>query len=350
MNDEGIRIVSTKSRCKEAPGIILSSADEVVYYIPTSCDLDTNTRHITIAEDVGSSGILSSWLSTPVKVKINIAACGKNVVVFNDALGQLWTFGFNIVRQACHPSMQRMSSDPLMEKVADGINAKQLAVGDSHILILTHSSELYSYGRGDSGELGTGCRLLWSDKPQKVSLPDNNETLNQIAAGSRFSAVISKPSNFLYTFGCGAYFRLGHGSDEDCLSPTKVTALEGVGTMIDYGSGGGCSWSGIKAVACGSWHAVAVAADTNDVYTWGWNKFGQCGGGMKYYDRSMANLTTLPSLYRSILSIPADPFIPTSLDSHNISSYFLHHSLLFFFFFCSHLMNGIRFYSSRRCW
>ena len=30
-------------------------------------------------------------------------------------------------------------------------------------------------------------------------------------------------------------------------------------------------------VACGVWHTATVACDTFDVYTWGWNKFGQCG-------------------------------------------------------------------------
>jgi hypothetical protein len=39
------------------------------------------------------------------------------------------------------------------------------------------------------------------------------------------------------------------------------------------------SSSGIALVACGIWHTVAVAADTNDVYSWGWNKYGQCGTG-----------------------------------------------------------------------
>ena len=34
---------------------------------------------------------------------------------------------------------------------------------------------------------------------------------------------------------------------------------------------------GIGRVSCGKWHAVALAADSLDVYVWGWCSFGQGG-------------------------------------------------------------------------
>jgi len=52
----------------------------------------------------------------------------------------------------------------------------------------------------------------------------------------------------VYTFGSGAYYRLGHGTDDgDALLPTEVEAL-----------------GGIRIVACssGRWHTVVTAADT----------------------------------------------------------------------------------------
>ena len=46
---------------------------------------------------------------------------------------------------------------------------------------------------------------------------------------------------------------------------------------------------GIAMVSCGVWHTVAVAKDTHDVYTWGWNKFGQCGTRPRELDPSSSS-------------------------------------------------------------
>ena len=52
--------------------------------------------------------------------------------------------------------------------------------------------------------------------------------------------------------------------------PTLVSSLEGVGILNDDGTSGG-----IAMVTCSTWHMVAVAVGSNDVFAWGWNKFGQ---------------------------------------------------------------------------
>ena len=50
---------------------------------------------------------------------------------------------------------------------------------------------------------------------------------------------------------------------------------------------------GIAMVSCGVWHTVAVAKDTHDVYTWGWNKFGQCGARPRGQDPSSSSSRTV---------------------------------------------------------
>lgn len=86
-------------------------------------------------------------------------------------------------------------------------------------------------------------------------------------------------SRRLYTFGSGIYYRLGHGTTEDCLEPTLVSRLleeeDPVGdvevlnediyeTVASFT--GLCG--GIERVALGTWHMVAVTCGMNDVYTW----------------------------------------------------------------------------------
>ena len=86
---------------------------------------------------------------------------------------------------------------------------------------------------------------------------------------------------------------------------------------------------GISLVACGVWHTVAVASDTYDVYSWGWNKYGQCGvsvtAGLSHpypYSTSSSSFTstsTSPArqTYPSNENIPVDPLnIPVNPAKH----------------------------------
>jgi len=51
-----------------------------------------------------------------------------------------------------------------------------------------------------------------------------------------------------------------------------VQDLQGIG---QYQIDGTCD--GASIVSCGQWHMIVVATSTNEVYGWGWNKYGQLG-------------------------------------------------------------------------
>lgn len=157
----------------------------------------------------------------------------------------------------------------LWEPISRPIKISQIATGDSHVLCLSHQGVLFSTGSGDSGELGVGRRINWSDDLHQVHIHDNDPVC-AIGAGSCISAAVCGTSKYVCTFGSGAYYRLGHGNDDDCLVPKLVQCLEGVGIQYPDGTS-----SGIAFIACGTWHMVAVAAGSGDVYSWGWNKYGQ---------------------------------------------------------------------------
>lgn len=48
----------------------------------------------------------------------------------------------------------------------------------------------------------------------------------QVACGDMYSAAVSA-SGLLFTWGCGSYGRLGHGSRDDCSRPAVVEGLRG---------------------------------------------------------------------------------------------------------------------------
>lgn len=117
----------------------------------------------------------------------------------------------------------------------------QIAAGESHCLVIADRNALYSFGTGSCGELGIESTPSYVNTLQLVRFP-NNDGVKYIAAGSYYSAAISV-TGILYTFGCGAYYRLGHGTDENCSVPRKVEALEGVGMPGPHGTSSGKTMS-----------------------------------------------------------------------------------------------------------
>lgn len=69
----------------------------------------------------------------------------------------------------------------------------------------------------------------------------------------------------MYTWGRGNYGRLGHGTAEDCLVPTMISAL---------------SDEHIVKVACGSFYAHTLCVTSQGrVYSWGDGDYGKLGRG-----------------------------------------------------------------------
>jgi hypothetical protein len=141
-----------------------------------------------------------------------------------------------------------------------------------HTLIAS-KTKCYVVGKGSYGQLGLGPETL--ETFSFVPLPNIplNEYPISIAVSAYHSCVVTAPYGHLYTFGNGAYYRLGNGSTESNLYyPMKVESLVGVGHLNEQFIPGG-----ICMVACSTWHTIAIAKGSNDIYGWGWNKFGQIG-------------------------------------------------------------------------
>ena len=144
----------------------------------------------------------------------------------------------------------------------------KISVGEMHCLLLTENGNVYSLGRGTSGELGLGSLITWQEVPTLIKI---GKIITDISAGSHYSIFVSSDGS-VYTCGNAAYCRLGQSNDEnnssinddDILIPTLVESLQGVHVTRCY---------------AGTWHSMVVVDSTADVFVWGWNKFGQLGLG-----------------------------------------------------------------------
>ncbi|XP_021888390.1 ultraviolet-B receptor UVR8-like isoform X3 [Carica papaya] len=164
--------------------------------------------------------------------------------------------------------------------------------------------QVWGWGYGGEGQLGLGSRIKMVSSPHLIrcieehaSATDRSLVMHQgstkvsdqvskvpgsyvkaISCGGRHSAVITDGGKLL-TFGWGLYGQCGHGNTNDQLRPTVVSSL--LGTQV-------------QSVAAGLWHTVCISTEGR-VYAFGGNQFGQLGTGTDHAETS-PKLLDAPSL------------------------------------------------------
>ena len=128
----------------------------------------------------------------------------------------------------------------------------QIAGGDDHTLFLTSEGRVYACGLSIGGQLGLADdneafedRTFpdFLDKPVLVTLPDKDDPVIQVSAGTRTSMAITE-NGVLYMWGEGSQSELGAGDSEMLTEPTVIVRKDG-------------SWSAIMG-SCGGQHALAL--------------------------------------------------------------------------------------------
>jgi RCC1 and BTB domain-containing protein len=122
-----------------------------------------------------------------------------------------------------------------------GKKVKNIACGDYHTMALTLEDELYAWGEGNCGQLGTGGK---DDvhTPKRININFNNSLLlndyssrdsgkekpriHQISLGGKHSLLLTNKGH-LYVCGYGSQGQLGIGKTENVTEPTLVASLVG---------------------------------------------------------------------------------------------------------------------------
>lgn len=154
---------------------------------------------------------------------------------------------------------------------------KQISCGSGHTVILDRKGQVFTWGRGDDGRLGHGDNG-WKYVPRLVEALAGKQ-IQQVTCGSYHTAAVSFTGE-LFTWGGGMYGKLGHGDENGHAVPVQVTALSSVAVVQ---------------VACGSRHTV-VLTQSLEVYSWGDKENGVAGHsaleteGHQYAPRIVAGL------------------------------------------------------------
>jgi len=153
---------------------------------------------------------------------------------------------------------------------------KDIAVGSEHCVVVTHSADLWAWGKGQHGQLGTG-RARNEKEPVLISAIQPYQVLT-CAAGDEHSACIARRDKSypteLFTWGSTENGMLGLGRDQITSRqvPARVTleggvvaagkkkakpaASPGIGVRRAQEEGG--ALSGPLLVACGQSHTAVI--------------------------------------------------------------------------------------------
>ncbi|CAH0122085.1 hypothetical protein PAE9249_04625 [Paenibacillus sp. CECT 9249] len=209
--------------------------------------------------ETGFGYLGDKWVPTHIpglpRIKA-IAADGQQSFLLTES-GDVYSFGSGQHGALGHGDTESGGPPTVIPNIP---KMKAMAPGKTHTLLLTEAGEVYSFGRDQAGELGRGGFGNYGDKPTPGKVLDLPGEVIQIAAGERFSLILTK-DGAVYSFGSGQYGALGLGDNYSRDRPTRINGLPP-----------------IKAIAAGNGHSLALS-QSGTVYAFGEGGYGQLGSG-----------------------------------------------------------------------
>lgn len=136
----------------------------------------------------------------------------------------------------------------------------QVRAGSAFALALTSTGQVYSWGAGDSGDLGDG-QTSDANVPVHVAMP-GGARIAAISTGCLHSLALTAGGEVL-AWGNNKYGELGDDSTDDSDVPVRAELPRGFKAV---------------AIAAGCYHSLALGAD-GEIFAWGNNQLGQLGDG-----------------------------------------------------------------------
>jgi alpha-tubulin suppressor-like RCC1 family protein len=163
-------------------------------------------------------------------------SCGSIHTCFVTLEGELDLCGFG--EHFTPDESQHFFYDPKQIEMPEPV--KQISCGQSHIVALSTTGNVYTWGSGDYGQLGYG--VYGNCSTPRLVLEDKG--MEQVAAG-RYHTLALSNMGVLYSWGCGENGQLGQNSDDNVPLPTVVAPILG---------------SVVGQVACGEHHTAVLSS------------------------------------------------------------------------------------------
>jgi RCC1 and BTB domain-containing protein len=164
-------------------------------------------------QDLSSKGVVS------VSAKYYHVACLTKA-------GEVFTWGDGKYGRLGHGDERNQQQSPKRVEALVGMKAKEVSCGIYHTAVCTEDGHMYTFGKGEDGQLGHGGDTDNTFSPSLVqALEGKHITQVQCGFGTHTMALTS--SGYVFTWGKADFGRLGHGNVKpSCFSfPCLVEGL-----------------------------------------------------------------------------------------------------------------------------
>lgn len=251
---DGLFAASTEGTFSIADGSLLSLIDlsSISYGKTHNIALSSTKSVYTWGEkamygELGLGALMTEAKSPmPVKilkeVKVKSISSGYSHSAALDINGNLYTWGQNFDRQLGHfrktkealPAgcmVEEMVMAPRMVAFSLLNPIISVSCGSNFTAVVTKTGQIWSWGSGESGQLGIGGRCTFKDIPTKC---DSTETFAQVACGFAHTVAVTS-TGVLYSWGFNkrGQLGLGEGNVSTMQSPASVAMPEGRRNIFD---------------------------------------------------------------------------------------------------------------------
>ena len=184
--------------------VAVTSTGSIYTWGDDGCDNDDNDHLLpTLLLDLSSKGVLS--VSAGRKMTACVTEAGE---VFTWGDRQLFGHG---CRLGGHRDDERDPKTPKLVEALIGVKTKQVSCGWFHTAVCTEDGRVYTFGRGVVGGLGHHGDEINRTSPSLVAKALEGKHITQVQCG--FSHIIALTSSgYVFTWGSVDYGQLGHGN------------------------------------------------------------------------------------------------------------------------------------------
>ncbi len=253
---EGERKRKKRNSCAaQCSKTIMSSGKSVTFNANEESDHST--------DGVSSPTIVADDLDASMSKSLDISLANSDTPKNS---GSVYAWGWNINGQLGVGDTITRIRPQLVPNISTSTaftEIKKIVCGSRFTIALTNTGQIFSWGRGDDGQLGHGSKKL-TVTPSMIGLLASTKIVDVDTRGSHVVAVDS--DGFAYSWGRGDDGQLGHGDRQNKLEPKRIQNLKYVYRVI-----------------CSRLHSIALTHRRRNhsrrLYTWGCSDDGATGHG-----------------------------------------------------------------------